>query len=125
VRPHRTGFDVSTQGAPRLPVKRCGAPSGAREPLEGECAPVGFGHVPSYDGAVGTKPLAIPGHAIRVEPTESGRRWRTVCECGYVSATSAVESVAMGKGIHHWNLIRKSQRERQRMGIPSQTRRAV
>lgn len=47
MRPHRTGFDVSTQDAPRLQVK--GANGAGRSPgtLDVECASVGFGQVPA------------------------------------------------------------------------------
>lgn len=124
VRLHRTGFDVSTQGTPRLGVKGASGAERSSGTLDSECVPVGSGSSRAYDGQV-ARPLEIPGHAITVKPTTSGRRWVTTCECGYVSATSAVESIALGKGIHHWNKIRQSQNGRQRMGIPSQQRRAV
>lgn len=67
----------------------------------------------------------LEGHAMRVEKTESGRRWRTICECGYglprwpgdAPPTSAIETVAMAKGIKHWRTEVMKLREAESMGM--------
>lgn len=72
------------------------------------------------------------GHGLRTERTESGRRWRCVCECGWglprfpgdTPPTSATETVAMSKGMGHARAVRKAINERHRMGLPTNVTRA-
>ena len=44
---------------------------------------------------------APPGHRAWIERTESGRRFVAKCECGYVSATRAIERTALSAAVHH------------------------
>jgi hypothetical protein len=62
---------------------------------------------------------------MRVEPTESGRRWRLVCSCGLglpkwpgdTPPTCATETAAQAKGIWHWKQETAKLRELRRMGL--------
>ena len=67
----------------------------------------------------------IDGHSMEVLPTESGRRWRLVCSCGYGKArwvgdrpsTRATEREAIRQGIWHLQQVDKGRADREQNGL--------
>jgi hypothetical protein len=63
----------------------------------------------------------IPGHSIRVFPTESGRRWEVLCECGFGGRhpnnpdtplrTYATDAVALAVAIRHLRKLMRAPEE--------------
>lgn len=103
-------------------VRTCGGRARRELVLEEEdphppfVAPLGTGPWQTGGMAVIPKPLP-PGHKVKVERTESGRRWRMICSCGYglprwegdKPPTRATEAAALGQAIWH---LRKMEAER-------------
>jgi hypothetical protein len=66
---------------------------------------------------------AMDGHAMEVVPTESGRRWRLLCSCGFGRprwagdrpATCATEREAIRKGVWHLQKLEQAERKRERV----------
>ncbi len=67
----------------------------------------------------------LEGHAMEVIPTESGRRWRLVCSCGYGRPrwegdrppTKATEREAIRQGGYHLRQLEQADRDRRRNGL--------
>ena len=67
----------------------------------------------------------IEGHDMKIEPTESGRRFRLLCSCGFgfarwigeTPATCATEREAVRKGIWHLQKIDEQMRKAERDGV--------
>lgn len=65
----------------------------------------------------------MEGHAMEVVPTESGRRWRLLCSCGFgrprwtgdTPATCATEREAIRKGVWHLQKLEQAERKRERV----------
>jgi hypothetical protein len=62
---------------------------------------------------------ALHGHAMEVVPTQSGRRWRLLCSCGYGRpspsnprpSTRATEREAIRQGIWHLQKVEEQRAE--------------
>jgi len=76
---------------------------------------------------MGDPMYATPGHRVWVEKTESGKRWRARCECGWndpdghLYTTRSTERTAGGHAIWHvtseWRERQKAAQAAKRNGV--------